>query len=204
METQLDPYVGGVLQQSGKESFAMQKLFAVIGVAWLAIAFAPPAHAATMDEVIKTVRSLAPAQRKAALEEGAKKEGQLAWYTSMSLTDFPRVVAAFEKSAPGVKVNAYRLAQSSIMNKIDTEARASRYAVDIVTASPVEMWELKQKNYSTSYLSPELKAFLAVPTIRKASGRPSVTPIVLAFSASRSRRRPKSYQDLLLPKWKAR
>ena len=110
----------------------MQKLFAVIHVAWLAMGFAPPAHAATIEEVIKSVRSLAPAQRKAALEEGAKKEGQLAWYTSMSLTDFPRVVAAFEKSAPGVKVNAYRLSQSAILNKIDTEARAGRYAVDIV------------------------------------------------------------------------
>lgn len=185
----------------------MQKVLGVIGLVWLSIGFALPVAAATVEEVITTVRGLAPARRKATLEEGAKKEGQLAWYTSMSLTDFPRVVAAFEKSAPGVKVNAYRLAQSSIMNKIDTEARAGRYAVDIVSASPVEMWELKRQNYSTSYLSPELKAFPSGAYDPQGFWSSfEVTPIVLAFNTTlvTQEEAPKSYQDLLLPKWRGK
>jgi iron(III) transport system substrate-binding protein len=166
-----------------------------------------PARGATAAEIVKSLRNLSPAQRKAAIEEGARKEGEVVWYTSMSLTDFPKIVGAFEKSAPYVKVRPNRLSQSSIMAKIDTESRAGRFAVDIVASAPVEMWELKQRGYSASYLSPELKAF---PT---GSYDPQgfwssteVTPLVLAFNTKLTPpdQAPRSYQELLQPKWKGK
>ena len=164
-------------------------------------------HGATLEEAQKTMRTLAPAQRRAVLEDGAKKDGEVIWYTSMSLTDFPKVVGAFEKAYPSVKIRANRLAQPTIVNKIDTEARAGRYAVDIVSASPIEMWELKQKSYSAPYLSPELKAFpngAYDPQGYWSSFE--VTPIVLAFNTKQvsQEEAPKSYQDLLLPKWRGK
>ena len=69
----------------------------------------------------------------------------MVWYTSMSLTDMPKIVGAFEKTFPFVKIRANRLSQSSVFTKIDTEARAGRFAVDVVASAPVEMWELKQE-----------------------------------------------------------
>jgi len=171
------------------------------------LSLAASSQAATVEEVEKSLRSLTPAQRKAAIEDGAHKEGETVWYTSMSLTDFPKIVGAFEKSHPFVKVRANRLSQSSIMPKIETETRAGRYAVDIVGSAPVEMWELKQKNFSAPYLSPELKAF---PT---GSFDPQgywssteVTPLVLALNTKlvTNEDAPRSYQDLLLPKWKGK
>ena len=127
---------------------------------WVALACGTQVHGAT-EELSKTLRGLAPAQRKAMLEEGARKEGEVIWYTSMSLTDFPKIVGAFERAVPYVKVRTNRLSQSSIMPKIDTEARAGRFFVDVVASAPMEMWELKQRGHSVSYLSPELKAFPA-------------------------------------------
>ncbi|MBM4261607.1 MAG: extracellular solute-binding protein [Deltaproteobacteria bacterium] len=185
----------------------MKKLISLFAFLAVALSGFNEASGATIDDVQKTLRSMAPAQRRAALEEGAKKEGEVSWYTTMSLTDFPKIVGAFEKAYPGVKLRANRLSQTSILNKIDTEARAGRYAVDIVSASPIEMWELKQKGYSTPYLSPELKAF---PT---GAYDPQgfwisyeVTPIVLAFNTKMVSQdeAPKSYQDLLLPKWRGK
>jgi iron(III) transport system substrate-binding protein len=169
----------------------------------------PAAHvgAVTVEDVTKGPRALPLGQRKVALEEGARKEGEVVWYTSMSLTDFPKIVGAFEKFAPYVKVRANRLSQSSIMPKIDTESRAGYFAVDVVASAPVEMWELKQRNYSAAYLSPELKAF---PT---GSYDPQgfwssteVTPLVLAFNTKLAPpdEAPRSYQELLLPKWKGK
>src|SRR6266508_2425689 len=125
----------------------------------LALCRAAPAHGATVEEAGKSIRNLTGAQRKSALEEGARKEGEVIWYTSMSLTDFPKIVGAFEKTVPYVKVRTNRLSQSSVMPKIETEARAGRFAVDVVGSAPMEMWELKQRGYSAAYLSPELKAF---------------------------------------------
>jgi hypothetical protein len=124
--------------------------------------------------VINSVRNLAPAQRKAVLEEGAKKEGQLAWYTSMSLTDFPKGRGGFRKIRSGCEGQCLPAGAISIMNKIDTEARAGRYAVDIVTASPGRDVGAKTEKLLDVVSSPlSSRLFPAVPTIHKASGRPS-------------------------------
>jgi iron(III) transport system substrate-binding protein len=165
------------------------------------------AHAATVEEVFKSTRNLSAIQRKTVIEDGARKEGEVIWYTSMSLTDFPKIVGAFEKTVPYVKVRTNRLSQSSIMPKIDTEARAGRFLVDVVASAPMEMWELKQKGHSASYLSPELKAFPSGSFDPQGYwSSTEVTPLVLAFNTTlvRSEEAPRSYQDLLQPKWRGK
>ena len=111
----------------------MQKLFGVVALMWLAVGFALPGRAATVEEVSKSVRNLAPAPRRAALEEGAKKEGEVIWYTSMSLTDFPKVVGAFEKTYPPVApaatlwiLSAHRPLRCGSSNKKTTRCRICR------------------------------------------------------------------------------
>ena len=164
-------------------------------------------YSATVEDVVRALRALPPAQRKSVLEDAARKEGELVWYTSMGLTDFPKILAAFEKAFPFVKVKATRLTQSSIFTKIDTEARAGHFAVDVVASAPVEIWALRQKGYSAPYLSPELQAFPAGSY--DAQGFWSayeVTPIVVAFNTKlvSQDEAPRSYQDLLQPKWKGK
>ena len=183
-------------------------LIPILQVVALVLLFNPTrADSATAEEVVKSIRNLAPAQRRTFLEEGARKESEAIWYTSMSLTDFPKIVGAFEKTVPFVKVKTNRLSQSSIMPKIDTEARAGRYAVDVVASAPMEMWELKQRGYSAPYLSPELKAFPAGSYDPQGFwSSTEVTPLVLAFNTQLASpaEAPRSYQDLLLPKWKGK
>jgi len=181
--------------------------FALPLAVWLSLLGAPPISAASVEDAVKSLRSASPAQRKTLLEEGARKEGELIWYTSMGLTDFPKIVGAFEKSAPYVKVKTNRLAQSSLMPKIATEARAGRFAVDVVGSAPVEMWELKQGGYSAAYLSPELKAFPSGSYDPQGFWLSTeVTPLVLALNTNLvpAADAPRSYQDLLAPKWKGR
>ncbi len=120
------------------------------------------AHAATVEEVSKSIRNLSPVQRKAVLEEGARKEGEVIWYTSMSLTDFPKIVGAFEKTVPYVKIRTNRLSQSSIMPKIDTEARAGRFAGRCGGfGADGDVGAQTKRPFREPYLSPELKAFPA-------------------------------------------
>jgi iron(III) transport system substrate-binding protein len=185
----------------------MKRSILLFGVVWAILCLVRPAAAASVEDVEKSLRSLTAAQRKAAIEDGARKEGETVWYTSMSLTDFPKIVGAFEKSHPYVKVQTNRLSQSSIMPKIETETRAGRFAVDIVGSAPVEMWELKQKNFSASYLSPELRAFPVGSFDPQGYwSSTEVTPLVLALNTKLVANEdvPRSYQDLLLPKWKGK
>ena len=95
------------------------------------------------------------------LEAGARKEGELVFYTSLSLTDYPKIMPYFEKAYPFIKTSTYRATPSGVFTRVDTEARAGRNAVDVVGSSPVEMWQLKLRKLSTAYLSPERKAMPA-------------------------------------------
>lgn len=172
------------------------------------VIFAPRgSDAATAAEVVKKATSLSGPQRKAFLEEGAKKEGEIVFYTSLSLTDYPKIMPHFEKSYPFIKTNTYRSTPSGVFTRVDTEARAGRFAVDVVGSAPVEMWQLKQRKHSTAYLSPEQKAL--PPGSRDPEGYWQgfeVTPLVTALNTKQvsGADTPRSYQDLLSPKWKGR
>lgn len=164
-------------------------------------------EAASADEVVKKAAALSGAQRKAFLEEGAKKEGEIIFYTSLSLTDYPKILPHFEKSYPFIKTNTYRSTPSGVFTKVDTEARAGRHAVDVVGSASVEMWQLKLRKLSTAYLSPEQKAM--PPGSRDQEGywqAFEVTPLVTAFNTKQvpSADAPRTYQDLLHPRWKGR
>lgn len=171
------------------------------------VVVANPVRAAAADEILKKIQSLAPAQRRASLEAGAKSEGQVVIYTSVSLSDYPKILAAFEQSYPYVKTNAYRSTPSGVVRRADTEAKAGRHAVDVVASAPVETWQLRQLQLTTPYLSPERNALF------KGAFDPEgywtafdVTPIVVAFNTKlvSQQEAPKNYQDLLLPKWKGK
>jgi iron(III) transport system substrate-binding protein len=163
--------------------------------------------AATVDEVVKKVAGLSAAERKTYLEEGAKKEGQVVFYTSLSLTDYPKILPHFEKRYPFIKTNTYRSTPSGVFTRVDTEARAGRFAADVVGSAPVEMWQLKQRKLSTSYLSPERKGLPSTSYDTEGYWQGfEVTPLVLAFNPKQvpGGEAPRGYQDLLSPKWKGK
>ncbi|HEX9445480.1 MAG TPA: extracellular solute-binding protein [Candidatus Binatia bacterium] len=181
----------------------------ICGLVCAAIAWLAPTSglAATAQDIVKKLAVLPPAERKLFLEDGARKEGELVFYTSLSLTDYPKIVAAFENRYPFVKTNTYRSTPSGVFTRVDTEARAGRYAADVVGSAPVEMWELKKRGLSTGYLSPELKAL--PPGSYDPEGNWlafEVTPLVLALNTRSvpAGDRPQTYEELLHPKWKGR
>ena len=182
---------------------------AAFGLCWAVIAWLLPASvsAATAEEAVKKTASLAPAERTAFLEDAARKEGQVVFYTTLSLTDYPKIVAAFESRYPYIKTNVYRSTPSGVLTRVETEARAGRYAADLICAPPVEVWELKTRGLSTAYLSPERQAMPAGSYDADGYWQAfEVTPLVLALNTHQvpPAERPQTYEELLNPKWKGR
>src|SRR5712675_776744 len=70
------------------------------------------------------------ADRTQRLIDGAKKEGALALYSSAPLDDIAAVTYAFEKKY-GVRVKFWRGSSEDILRRTMTEARASRFEVDV-------------------------------------------------------------------------
>lgn len=186
----------------------MLKLFIVSLVVGFTFSFySRAALAVTAGEVVKKIQGLAPAQRRAFLENGAKKEGQVVVYTSMSLTDYPKVLGAFEQAYPFIKTSAYRSTPSGVFRRVDTEARAGRFAADIVATAPVETWQVKLSQLSIPYAPPGREALFKGAFDGEGYWTAfDVTPIVLAFNTKMvsAQDAPKDYKDLLNPKWKGR
>jgi len=71
------------------------------------------------------------ADREAKLLAEAKKQGQVVMYTSLNLKDSVPITEAFEKKT-GIKVELWRASSEKVLQRSVTEARAGRFACDII------------------------------------------------------------------------
>ncbi len=71
--------------------------------------------------------------RQQILEEGAKKEGSLVFYTSGILTQAVRpVVDAFMKKYPFIKVEIWRAGSESLVPRVFEESKAGKLGFDVI------------------------------------------------------------------------
>src|SRR5262249_10911981 len=71
--------------------------------------------------------------REQKLIEGAKREKELTFYSSIPADDIAALLAVFDKKY-GLKVKAWRADSESILQRVVSESRARRYEADIVAA----------------------------------------------------------------------
>lgn len=91
------------------------------------------------------------------LIEAAKKEGELVWYTSMSISDSRPLLDAFEKKYPFIKSKLVRASSEKTLNRIITETRGGKWDFDVVALS--EVGALVQRNLTSPYVSAEAKTY---------------------------------------------
>jgi ABC-type Fe3+ transport system substrate-binding protein len=149
--------------------------------------------------------SAARAQALQALIDGAKKEGQVVFYGSMEAASSQRIVAAFEKKYPFVKVDATRIGSERMATRLAAEAQARKVRADVVQQSAFDFYGVLQKGIFESYFSPERSAF--PPEYRDEKGfwmMPASTLNVIAYNKKMVAANdvPKSFWDLTEPRWK--
>jgi iron(III) transport system substrate-binding protein len=147
------------------------------------------------------------ASNQEALIEGAKKEGTLVFYTSMTADQAQKVLDAFKAKYPFVQPKIFRAVGERLLTKIMAEAQAGKYEFDAVQSAESQAYFLKKKNLLLKYVSPEVKS------IQKPFFDPEgywaavyIMPNVIAYNTSMVNRNevPKSDEDLLNPKWKGK
>lgn len=106
----------------------------------------------------KTISDLAKytgADRERLLFEGAKKEGKVVWYTS--LTIYKEISKVFESKYPGVTIEPYRAASTTLATKILSESQVKRYIADAIETTPGALMLLRDNKlllpYANAYLS---------------------------------------------------
>jgi iron(III) transport system substrate-binding protein len=127
-----------------------------LGVATAATAAAPAVFAQDPAARNRELYLYKGADREARLLEGAKKEGSLNLYTSLNTKDSGPITDAFEKKT-GVKVLLWRSSSEKVLQRAVTEARAGRFACDVLETNGPEMEALYREKLLVEFYSPHFK-----------------------------------------------
>lgn len=151
--------------------------------------------------------SAEPDARQQPLIAGAKKEGQMVFYTSVE-TEFARALtAAFEAKYPFIKTDIYRSTHAKILSRMNVERKTGTYIADAVSVGEFETYHMQKMGFIVPYKSPSAAAYpegFKDPDGYWADLYDNL--IVTAYNTNRVRRDelPKRYEDLLHPRWKSR
>jgi iron(III) transport system substrate-binding protein len=146
------------------------------------------------------------ADRDARLLENARKEGSVVLYTSLAPTESGPLGQAFEKKT-GVKVEIFRTLSERVVQRALTEARARRFAFDVVETNGPEMEIMAREKIFSDFHSPYLADLPAGAIPAHRQWIPDrVNFFVVAFNTAKVKREelPKSYLGFADPKWKGR
>jgi iron(III) transport system substrate-binding protein len=141
-----------------------------------------------------------------ALIEGAKREGEVVFYASMNLGEAHIMMAEFEKRYPFVKVKLNRTGSEKLLTKVLTEARAKKIFADVIQTVEFSMHIFKRAGVLARHI-PQANGFYPKDFKEEAYWTTVYyNPYVLAYNTRLvpPRMLPKSYDDLLDPKWKGK
>jgi iron(III) transport system substrate-binding protein len=143
------------------------------------------------------------------LIEAAKKEGKVVWYTSVDLKLAQQIGKAFEAKYPGVACRVERTGAERVFQRIGQEYSSNIHAVDVVNTSDAAHAVVWKRN---GWLAPYLPEDVAkhYPEEHKdddgmyASFRIFLSIIAYNTNLVKKEEAPKSFKDLLDPKWKGK
>jgi iron(III) transport system substrate-binding protein len=144
------------------------------------------------------------ADRMVRIVAAAKREGMVNFYTSIAERDLAPLIKPFEDKY-GIKVAVWRAAADKVLQRSIAESNARKYTADAIHAGSSEMEALSREKLLHPVNSPVLKNLVYVPKHREwAVTRLSVFVQAYNTNLVKKDELPKSYQDLLDPKWKGR
>src|ERR1043165_8703701 len=148
----------------------------------------------------------APVAITPALIEAAKKEGKGVWYTSVDLPLAEKIAKSFEAKFPGIAVRVERTGAERVFQRIGQEYTSRIYAVDAVNSSDAAHFVAWKRD---SMLAPFMPEDVArhYPADHKdpdglfASFRVTLSAVAYNTKLVKAEEAPKSFADLLDPKW---
>jgi iron(III) transport system substrate-binding protein len=158
-----------------------------------------------------SVRAAAPPATAITPEliEAAKKEGKVIYYTSIDLPLAEKIAKSFEAKFPGVSVRVERTGAERVFQRIGQEYSSNIHAVDVVNSSDASHLIVWKRDGLLAPFVPEDVA-KHYPDGHKdpdgmfASFRVGLCIIAYNTNLVKAEDAPKSFADLLDPKWKGK
>src|ERR1700730_5043022 len=156
------------------------------------LAEAPPAEPVTPD-----------------LIEAAKKEGQVIHYTSTDLPVAEKLAKAFEAKYSGIAVRVERTGAERVFQRIGQEYSSNIHAVDVVNSSDAAHFIVWKRDGILAPFVPEEVAKFYPAEHKDVDGQLASFRVwlsIIAYNTNlvKAEEAPKSFADLLDPKWKGK
>lgn len=169
------------------------------------IAHSSIAAAMTLPELTTRVENLGRIEREALLVKGAKEEKEVMFYGTTPVNQLAVLKKAFNARYPFVDLKHYYSPRQGILNKTLSEARGGANLVDVIMTDVSYGSLFIKEGISHPYSTPDVKRYV------RGSYDPNghwYTMYMLSIALVYNRNMvkpsdvPRSYQDLLDPKWK--
>ena len=173
----------------------------------LGLAVAPASFAVEPTPGVLAVASYTGADRTERLIGAAKREGELMLYSSLTQDDQLKLVAAFRRRY-GVTVKFWRGSQAHILQRVLSETRGGRFEFDVLETNSPQIEALAREKLLQKMNSPYIEQELLAETVPAhgewAADRLNLLVYAYNSNAVKLTDVPKSWQDLLDPKWRRR
>jgi iron(III) transport system substrate-binding protein len=141
-----------------------------------------------------------------ALIDAAKREGEVVYYASMNLSEANTLIGEFEKRFPFIKVKLNRTGSEKLLTRVLTEARAKKTFADVIQTVEFSMHIFSRSGILARY-TPQANSLY--PKDFKEEGFWTTVyynTYVTGYNTRLvpARTLPKTYDDLLDPKWKGK
>src|SRR5580698_8947387 len=163
------------------------------------VLFAAPARAAAPPPTSVTPE----------LIEAARKEGKISYYSALELNVAERLGKLFETKYPGISVRVERSGAERIFQRIAQEQASHINAVDVANSTdPAHYLEWKKNDWLAPYLPDDVAKYFPAdqvdPDGMYATSCAWLEAIGYNTNLVKREDAPKSYADLLDPRWQAR
>jgi iron(III) transport system substrate-binding protein len=159
----------------------------------------------TAGQILARLSKLPAEQRRNTLIEKAKAEGEVSFYSSLQAQQIEPFLQVFRKRYPFIKANPYRISGNRQLIKIQTEFNAGNHQFDVANGSNELAFAAKKIGAIDPYQSPQRDFFNAANKDQEGFHTSFyVMPIILGYNTNlvKHGEAPKSYEELLQPKWK--
>ena len=138
--------------------------------------------------------------------EAANKEGTLTLYTAFRPQDLPLILGPFEAKY-GIKVKAWRSGSNNVTQRVVREAAGKKPEVDLIMMPASEMEAVYREKLLQPVTSPLVKDLIPSATVpHKQWSTVFMNVTVHSYNTQLIKKEdlPKTYNDLLDPKWKGK
>jgi iron(III) transport system substrate-binding protein len=145
----------------------------------------------------------------AAMIAAAEQEGTAVFHTSIDLPVAQKMVTAFNVRFPKVRIQLERSGAERVLQRITQEYASGIKAADVVESSDASMFvDWKRKGWLVSYVPTDVGKYWPADERDKdgcfAGVRAQLSVIAYNTKQIKAEDAPKSFEDLLAPKWRMR